>query len=108
VPSSSCEHAIKNQTDHTEDKTLKDKAELSSLCTIKYKNLEKRAAKGKGFQFPIWSVMFWGAWILLAWTCYGISQHEQEAVYDPYEILGISEDGTERDAKKAGDHCFLF
>eukprot|EP00729_Bicosta_minor_P002449 gene2449-33376_t len=82
-------------------KSLKEKSELSSLCTPKFKALESRHAKGNGISIPVWSILYAGAWVALFYVSWQISGHEVEAVYDPYEILGLGHEATEKEIKKA-------
>jgi translocation protein SEC63 len=84
------------------NQTLRERTDLSSLCTKKFKALEKRAKQGNGVSIPIWSILYYGAWIILAYQMYSISGDEApEAVYDPYVLLGVERGVTAKEVKKA-------
>ena len=82
--------------DEDASKTLKEKADLSSLCIPKFKALEKRSKEGSGLSIPFWSILYVGAWVSLFYVSWQISLHEVEAVYDPYAILGVGQEAGGR------------
>lgn len=81
------------------DETIK-KHTPTTLCYEKQKQLHGRIKKKRGACIPIGSVVYWGAWVAFIAIVLKVSTFETEAIYSPFDILGLDEDAETKEIKQ--------